>query len=498
MHTKQIHYSLLNRVDEIRSANYIPNNDDILQSRRRTSDIQKLEFQVNLPNSGRAGGQPTEAQQHVQHNQQIQHHQQHQRTNDQRSAAPHPKQTFCMFDVGGQRGERRKWIQVFDGVSAVMFLIDSSSFDAVDEENGRNKLKETISLFQEVWTTRFLLNSNFVLLFNKQDILREKIERGHKIEDHFPEYKLYKFKPNERHLSEKIASKPGENRLSLFRTISSSSSTARTPFSLTTSSTNSTPARSALSRQSFAASSSSRATSLSEDHSNTVRATKQRKSASLYRFGAGRSRSFFGSKPSKAPAEAPEREQQTPSKHSSQPANSPPRADAQVDTTSPDGSGAVGLEGGHAIGSSCSTGSSSLSSCAGKQVSATSAAAAATSKTSNTDLAETHNPSNTDAQHQADTHLAYIKARSFIRDKFLQVTRQADTCQPHEQRKYSSPNLPIYNQKSTRSAGSASSRVDQPKRNICYHYTTATDTENIRDLFENLQKMVIKSTLKDL
>jgi len=95
-----------------------------------------------------------------------------------------------------------------------------------------------------------------------------------------------------------------------------------------------------------------------------------------------------------------------------------------------------------------------------------------------------------------DTYLAYIKARSFIRDKFLQITRQTDKHQQPDHRKYSSPNLPIYNHKAPSHV--STSRVDHPKRYVCYHYTTATDTENIRDLFRNLQKMFVESTMKDL
>lgn len=342
--------SLLNRVDEIRNVDYIPNNDDILQSRRRTSEIQKLEFQVKLPVK----------------------------------SGPNIHQTFCMFDVGGQRGERRKWIQVFDGVSAVMFLIDSSSFDAIDDENGRNKLRETINLFHEVWTTRFLLNSNFVLLFNKQDILKEKIQRGHKIEDHFPEYKQYKCQPQDRALT----SRAGE-KLNLFRISSRSSrgSTART----NPSGTNSSSASSGGS-------------------------LREKRKSSLYRVSNSSTSSTISSSP------IPNNSQNN-NHHQSQ------------------------------------------------HQSITSTAATTSS--------------DTQKQQQTSPDLAYLKARSFIRDKFLQITRQVD----FEQRKLSTPNI-MYN--------SGGRLVDQPKRNVCYHYTTATDTENIRDLFENLQKMVIKSTMKDL
>lgn len=297
-----------------------------------------------------------------------------------------------MFDVGGQRGERRKWIQVFDGVSAVVFLIDSSSFDAIDDENGRNKLKETINLFYEVWTTRFLLNSNFVLLFNKQDILREKIARGHKIEDHFPEYKLYKCPSQDRALT----SKAGE-KLNLFRQ-SSRHTGSRSASSRSTSSANAT---------------------LSAHDSPPAKATTLSRASLISQQSISFLTPNFG-----LHSQYDNQRHQTAS-----PASKSPSLARQ--NTSP---AATGIS--------------------------------------------------QDNSQQVSPEQAYIRARSFIRDKFLQITRQVD----QEKRKFSSPSI-VYNSRSC---------VDQPKRNVCYHYTTATDTENVRDLFENLQKMVIKSTMKNL
>ena len=38
---------------------------------------------------------------------------------------------FSMFDVGGQRDERRKWIQCFNDVTAIIFVCASSSYNMV-------------------------------------------------------------------------------------------------------------------------------------------------------------------------------------------------------------------------------------------------------------------------------------------------------------------------------------------------------------------------------
>lgn len=38
---------------------------------------------------------------------------------------------FSMFDVGGQRSERRKWIHCFDAVSSIIFCVALSEYDQV-------------------------------------------------------------------------------------------------------------------------------------------------------------------------------------------------------------------------------------------------------------------------------------------------------------------------------------------------------------------------------
>lgn len=44
---------------------------------------------------------------------------------------------YRMFDVGGQRSERKKWIHCFEGVTAIIFCVAMSAYDLVlaeDEE----------------------------------------------------------------------------------------------------------------------------------------------------------------------------------------------------------------------------------------------------------------------------------------------------------------------------------------------------------------------------
>uniref|UniRef100_A0A3B3UVF4 GNAS complex locus n=1 Tax=Poecilia latipinna TaxID=48699 RepID=A0A3B3UVF4_9TELE len=63
-----------------------------------------------------------------------------------------------MFDVGGQRDERRKWIQCFNDVTAIIFVAASSSYNMViREDNSTNRLRESLDLFRSIWTNRYHL-----------------------------------------------------------------------------------------------------------------------------------------------------------------------------------------------------------------------------------------------------------------------------------------------------------------------------------------------------
>ncbi|KAL7984410.1 hypothetical protein Chor_002980, partial [Crotalus horridus] len=65
------------------------------------------------------------------------------------------KVNFHMFDVGGQRDERRKWIQCFNDVTAIIFVVACSSYNMViREDNNTNRLRESLDLFKSIWNNR--------------------------------------------------------------------------------------------------------------------------------------------------------------------------------------------------------------------------------------------------------------------------------------------------------------------------------------------------------
>lgn len=65
------------------------------------------------------------------------------------------KGNFKVLDVGGQRGDRRKWIALFDRVTAVLFVQDISGFDqTLREDSQTNRLLESLKVFYQVITTK--------------------------------------------------------------------------------------------------------------------------------------------------------------------------------------------------------------------------------------------------------------------------------------------------------------------------------------------------------
>ncbi|XP_067934688.1 guanine nucleotide-binding protein G(o) subunit alpha-like isoform X2 [Watersipora subatra] len=65
---------------------------------------------------------------------------------------------FRMFDVGGQRSERKKWIQFFDDAKAVLYVVALSGYDMyLHEDTTVKRLDESLRLFSSICNNRFFL-----------------------------------------------------------------------------------------------------------------------------------------------------------------------------------------------------------------------------------------------------------------------------------------------------------------------------------------------------
>jgi hypothetical protein len=96
---------------------------------------------------------------------------------------------FQMYDVGGQRNERKKWIHCFDNVTAVLFVVALSEYDQVlMEDEDVNRMQEAIKLFTQICNSKHFASTNMVLFLNKRDLFEDKIKKV-PISVAFPEYR---------------------------------------------------------------------------------------------------------------------------------------------------------------------------------------------------------------------------------------------------------------------------------------------------------------------
>lgn len=95
---------------------------------------------------------------------------------------------FKIFDVGGQRSERKKWIHCFENVTAIIFLVAISEYNQkLVEDSTVNRMAEALVLFKSVCNSRWFTNTSMIIFFNKMDILEDKICKA-PIERFFPAY----------------------------------------------------------------------------------------------------------------------------------------------------------------------------------------------------------------------------------------------------------------------------------------------------------------------
>ena len=83
---------------------------------------------------------------------------------------------FRLFDVGGQRSERKKWIHCFDEVKGVIFVAALSDFDLMlCEDRNTNRMSESMRLFASICNNRWFQEASMILFLNKTDVFEEKI-----------------------------------------------------------------------------------------------------------------------------------------------------------------------------------------------------------------------------------------------------------------------------------------------------------------------------------
>ncbi|KAA6409758.1 MAG: guanine nucleotide-binding alpha-3 subunit [Lasallia pustulata] len=129
----------------ISAPNYIPDTDDVLRARTKTTGIYETRF-------------------------------------------PMDQLAIHMFDVGGQRSERKKWIHCFENVTSIIFCVALSEYDQVLlEESKQNRMMESLVLFDSVVNSRWFMRTSIILFLNKVDLFKQKLGRS-PLGNFFPDY----------------------------------------------------------------------------------------------------------------------------------------------------------------------------------------------------------------------------------------------------------------------------------------------------------------------
>jgi GTPase SAR1 family protein len=135
----------LDKLDLVSSQGYLPTQQDILQTRVRTTGIVESQFAVD-------------------------------------------NNKFSLYDVGGQRNERKKWIHCFENVTAVIFVAAISEYDQrLFEDEATNRVDEALKLFDEICNSRWFKDTSLLLFLNKRDLFEDKIGRI-PLKTFFPNY----------------------------------------------------------------------------------------------------------------------------------------------------------------------------------------------------------------------------------------------------------------------------------------------------------------------
>ncbi|CAG0883586.1 unnamed protein product [Darwinula stevensoni] len=135
----------LNALDRISQPGYVPTQQDVLRTRVKTTGIVETHFEFKGLH-------------------------------------------FKMFDVGGQRSERKKWIHCFEGVTAIIFCVALSGYDLVlAEDEEMNRMIESMKLFDSICNNKWFVDTSIILFLNKKDLFEEKITKS-PLTICFPEY----------------------------------------------------------------------------------------------------------------------------------------------------------------------------------------------------------------------------------------------------------------------------------------------------------------------
>ena len=97
--------------------------------------------------------------------------------------------TLSITDVAGQKGKPRKWMQCFECVTLIIFIVDISEYDEILLENDgqMNALEESRNDFKTLLCYPWFQKTSVLLFFNNIDVFEEKIKVSD-LSNYFPDF----------------------------------------------------------------------------------------------------------------------------------------------------------------------------------------------------------------------------------------------------------------------------------------------------------------------
>ncbi|KAJ2994384.1 hypothetical protein HDV02_001658 [Globomyces sp. JEL0801] len=93
------------------------------------------------------------------------------------------------YDVSGLVHHRKQWISYFEDVLNVIFIVSLSSYDQMMiEDESKNRLMDSIHLFEYIFNHPLLKKADVILFFNKKDLFEIKI-RKISFKKYFPDFR---------------------------------------------------------------------------------------------------------------------------------------------------------------------------------------------------------------------------------------------------------------------------------------------------------------------
>jgi hypothetical protein len=84
--------------------------------------------------------------------------------------------SFQVFDTGGERNERRKWIHCFESVKGVIFCVMLDDYaKTLYEDGSTNRMVENLQLFDEIVNSRWFEETEVMLVLTGKDLFAESV-----------------------------------------------------------------------------------------------------------------------------------------------------------------------------------------------------------------------------------------------------------------------------------------------------------------------------------